>query len=165
MNNTKIIQLQWEGPYNLDQLPILTNEEIDYGVYQIYGKQPIYGHDVLLYLGQANEQTFGKRIAQERWRDTNDSNNHKIYVGRIIGETKPSNLEWFEEITLAEQLLIAVHKPAFNSKSLFANFNLKLQNIHILNWGNYRDLFPEVSGLRWSNANFEIESEVYKWEG
>jgi hypothetical protein len=33
---THLIQIQWEGSYKLTDLPILMNEETDYGIYQIY---------------------------------------------------------------------------------------------------------------------------------
>jgi hypothetical protein len=72
----------------------------------------------LLYIGKADFQTIGKRVSQENWWDTNDSNHLKIYAGRLAGERTPSEEQWSYEIDLAEKLLIYVHKPAYNSKSL-----------------------------------------------
>ncbi|SOC44468.1 NUMOD4 motif-containing protein [Ureibacillus acetophenoni] len=162
---THHIQIDWEGPYKLDELHTLQNEETDYGIYQIYGKHQIYGSDVLLYIGKADQQTVGKRILQEGWEYVNDSNNIKIYIGRLHGRQTPTNDEWSREIDLAESLLIYVHKPAFNSKSIASVSDTELQDIHILNWGNHRDLLPEVSGLRWTSKLDDMNYEVYKFIG
>lgn len=161
---TKIIQIHWEGPYKISDLPKLKNGVTDYGIYQIYGNHPVYGKDVLLYIGKAYVQTFGERIPQENWLDTNDSNNIKIYVGRFHGPQTPTETEWFYENDLAEKLLIHVHKPAYNSKSISSIRHSDYENIHILNWGHYRSLHPELSGLRWSKKLYDLPYEVYKWE-
>jgi hypothetical protein len=113
-----LIQVLWEGPYHFNDLNKLTNLETDYGLYQIYGYHPVYGKSVLLYIGKADQQTFGKRISQETWKDVNDSNNDQIYVGRLYGSTKPSSEQWSKEISLVERLLIYEHKPGFNSSSI-----------------------------------------------
>jgi len=60
----RIIHINWDGPYTLEDLPDLRDENIDYGVYQIYGGHPVYGSSVLLYIGKAESQTFGTRIAE-----------------------------------------------------------------------------------------------------
>ncbi|WP_129691023.1 hypothetical protein [Gottfriedia acidiceleris] len=161
--NIKLIQIQWDGPFNLVNLPDLMNTETDYGIYQIYGKHPVYGKDVLLYIGKAVQQTFGKRISQENWFDTNDSNNHKVYVGRLYGENTPSNEIWSKEIDLAESLLIYVHKPAYNAMKVSNLPENELQSVHILNWRDHRDLLPEISGLRWTSKLDNAIYEVYKW--
>lgn len=162
---TYLIQIDWEGPFNLSNLNSLMNEDIDYGIYQIYGKHQTYGNDVLLYIGKADQQTVGKRISQEDWDYVNDSNNIKIYIGRLHGYQTPSDPEWSYEIDLAERLLIYVHKPAYNSKSISTLSDTKLQEVHILNWGHHRDLLPEVSGLRWTSKLDVLVYEVYKLSG
>ena len=50
----------WEGPYLISQLKELSDDNRDYGIYQVYGQHSLYGNSILLYIGQANEQTFGK---------------------------------------------------------------------------------------------------------
>lgn len=159
--NENIIHIDWDGPYKLKQLSELKGEKTDYGIYQIYGTHPIYGSNVLLYLGKADKQTFGDRIAQEGWEINSDAERLKIYVGRLAGEATPTNEQWSMEISLAEKLLIYSHKPAFNAQSLKSIPDNELQNIHILNWGNYCDLMSEVSGARWTSKfdnmpNYEV---------
>jgi len=163
MAKTHLIQLHWEGPYRLIEIPILMDEITDYGIYQIYGKHPVYGSDVLLYIGKAVNQTLGKRISQENWLDTNDSNNTKIYVGRLHGPQNPTNDIKSKEVDLAERLLIYTHKPSYNARSLSSLLDAQMQNIHILNWGDHRDLLPEVSGLRYTTALDDLEYIPYKW--
>ena len=161
ITKVQIIQIDWEGPYHLADLPKLNNKAYDFGIYQIYGKHPVYGKDVLLYIGQTSNQTLGKRIAQENWLDTNDSNNSKVYVGTLHGAQIPSKVQWTKEIDLAERFLIYVHKPAYNARSVSSFPDKELQDIHILNWGNYRDLLPEISGLRYTSKLDDWEYHQY----
>ena len=163
VSKTYLIQIHWEGSYKLTELSTLMNATTDYGIYQIYGKHPVYGSDVLLYIGKADYQTLGKRISQENWLDTNDSNNTKIYVGRLHGPHNPINDIWSKEIDLAERLLIYAHKPAYNARSISSLLDAELHNIHILNWGHHHDLLPELSGLRWTSTLDYLEYKTYEW--
>ncbi len=157
-----IIHIEWRGPYSLKKLAKLTNERKDYGVYQIYGGHPVYGADVLLYIGKADKQTFGKRISQEGWDWNRDAKEVKIYVGRLAGEHTPLPDDWSKEIDLAEKLLIYAHDPASNSKSIASIPDEALQDIHLLNWGNHRDLMTEVSGARWTSKYDDMPTyDVY----
>jgi hypothetical protein len=160
----KLIQLDWEGPYKLKELTNLMKNSVDYGLYQIYGRHPLYGNAVLLYIGKADKQTLGKRILQENWHDTNDSQNLTIYIGRCAGDKTPDEETWSNEIDLAERLLIHVHKPAYNSKSLYKIPMENLNSIHILNWGDHCSLYPEISGLRWTNKLDELDYDIYRAE-
>lgn len=64
--NQEEIHMVWEGPYSYEEITnTLRDEYCDFGVYQIYGAHPIYGSDVLLYIGKADQQTFGVRLSQE----------------------------------------------------------------------------------------------------
>ncbi|WP_078183723.1 hypothetical protein [Bacillus wiedmannii] len=64
---TSLIQILWDGPYNITDLVKLKNEETDYGIYQIYGNHPIYGNDVLLYIGCFFPQKKGCLL--QMWRN------------------------------------------------------------------------------------------------
>ena len=68
-----VIHVQWDGPFSLEQVSELNNEDHDYGVYQVYGSHPIYGSDVLLYIGKASQQTFATRLRQEPWLYNQDA--------------------------------------------------------------------------------------------
>ncbi len=151
----RIVHIDWDGPFSIDELGSLMDNEVDYGIYQVYGTHHIYGSDVLLYIGKADKQTFGVRLKQEAWRNNCDSNKVSIYIGRLAGESTPNSNQWSKEIELAEKLLIYSHSPAFNSQSLNYIPDKDLYGFHVLNWGNFRSLLPEVSGFRWTNK-FDI---------
>ncbi|WP_406944464.1 hypothetical protein ACJA3J_14925 [Halobacillus sp. SY10] len=166
IENRRVIEVEWEGPYSLTTLKnekALHNNETDYGIYQVYGRHPLYGGSVLLYIGKADMQTIGKRVLQEGWEYENDASSIRVFAGRFIGVKTPKEEEWSSEIDLAERLLIYVHKPAHNSKSLYTIPDIKLQNIHILNWGDHCDLLPEVSGYRWTSKLDGQEFDFYRY--
>jgi len=76
----------------------------------------------------------------------------------LSGSTSPTTHdEWNEEIDLAEKLLIYAHCPAANSSSL-NKIPFECANIHILNWGQHRDLMPEVSRARWSHMYQDMKN-------
>lgn len=147
------LHVEWSGPYKYDEALALRDDFTDYGIYQVYGAHPVYGADVLIYLGKADQQTFGVRFSQEGWGNYNqDALRVLVYVGRLSGyEGTPTDKEWSRQIALIERLLIFAHWPASNSSGLNVQFGKDLHDIHILNWGQYRDLLPEVSGARYSD--------------
>lgn len=106
---------------------------------------------------------MGRGYHKKNWWDTNDSKHLKIYAGRLAGENTPEEDIWSKEIDLAEKLLIRVHKPAYNSKSLSLLRDAELQDIHILNWGDHRDLLPEISGLLWTSNLDTMEYGIYRY--
>jgi hypothetical protein len=157
------ICITWEGGFSLNDIKdkvLDTNK--DYGVYQIYGYHPIYGNNVLLYIGKADRQTFKTRISQETWWWNNeDKNNIQIYIGRLFAKKQPNDEEWSRMIDIAERMLIYSHSPAMNSSSIFSiSRDIKalkeFENITIFNYDQHRSLFPEVSGEMWIK---EIEFE------
>lgn len=167
MSQTLHIHVQWDGPHTYDDALSLENDNKDYGIYQIYGAHPVYGSDVLLYIGKADLQTFGTRLSQESWNFHNqDSSKLMVYVGRLAGYTDcPNEEDWSNQIALVERLLIYSHWPAGNSSGLNVRFGVDLYPIHILNWGQYRDLLPEVSGSRYSTQyDSEENYKVYTYE-
>ncbi|WP_457592529.1 hypothetical protein [Hydrogenimonas sp.] len=168
MYEIKNIRIEWIGPYSLEDIGYdfntdtynsvknskLNNEDTDYGIYQVYGYHPIYGNDVLLYIGKAQHQTFSKRLAQEGWEYNTDYKNIKFYIGRFFDKEQVSDEEWDKQIDLAEKMLIFAHEPARNSsniKNVTKNHSLlkEFENIRIFNYNAYRSLMPEISGELW----------------
>ena len=162
---TEHIHVQWEGPFSYAEALALRDDVSDYGVYQIYGSHPVYGSDVLIYIGKADSQTFGIRFSQEDWHYTNqDSSRVTVYVGRLSGYNGTPELnKWSMQIAHVERLLIVSHWPAWNSSGLNVQFGKELHHTHILNWGQHRDLLPEVTGARYSDRFDSAENyEAYK---
>lgn len=161
---SQIIHIEWEGPFHLCDLDAgaLDDSSRDYGLYQVYGAHTVYGSDVLLYIGKADRQTFNTRLKQEKWDLNKDAKSLSIFVGRVAGYQVPTNQSWSDEITLAEKLLIFAHAPARNSQNIQDIPGLELKNIHVLNWGCFRSLLPEVSGARWTLRYFDdFQEELY----
>ena len=173
------IRIQWEGPYSLTEIGYkeetdryifnnakLNDDTIDFGIYQIYGFHPLYGSNTLIYIGQANDQTFSKRISQEGWQYNVDYKNIQIYVGYIYNMRNDDSTNkdgvWGQAIDDAERLLIYAHEPARNSSNIL-NITRnkerlkKMENIRVLNYGCHRSLMPEVSGEMWIKEFGEIK--------
>jgi hypothetical protein len=146
-----IIHIDWSGPFTVNEV-VAFNGPTDFGVYQIYGAHHVYGSDSLLYIGLAEAQPFATRLAQHRWCPVNhDAGRLQFYLGRFFGGPTPKGPQWSQLIKLAERLLIQAHKPAENSMKELGALEPELWHVHVLNWSQYRDLLPEVSGARWSN--------------
>ena len=163
MNN---IRIEWKGPYKLTDIgydydgenymlkKAKLDDKIDFGVYQVYGFHPVYGNNVLLYIGKAKEQTFAKRLSQEGWEYNADYKNLQIYVGRLFSNEELTLSKWSEFVDIAESMLIYAHAPAMNSSNIL-NISKdkkklkKFENVRIFNYDECRSLFPEVSGELW----------------
>lgn len=159
------IHLFWEGPFQPSDLTSLNNDERDYGVYQVYGHHPLYGHSVLLYIGQANMQTFGVRLRQEEWTYGTDPSNVQFYVGRVAGQKKITEDDWGTKIDIAEKLLIYAHLPVFNTSNTKSVPEKIVLQSRVFNWDSYRSLFPEVSGSRLTSKYDHIyDGHIYSYE-
>jgi hypothetical protein len=143
--NEEIYYIHWEGPYAPEQI-----ESEKYGIYQIYGQHPVYGSNVLLYIGRT-ENSFASRLANRAviWGNA-DAKNVQIYLGTVYRDTKRlENEEKIEAIKKIEPLLIYAHFPAANSSNI-ASLGKKwkeYKNIRVINTNYRRSLLPEVSGL------------------
>ena len=169
----KNIYITWDGPYtlaDLDDDENLKNEAESYGIYQIYGHHPVYGADVLLYIGKAEQQTFSKRIKQENWEYNGDSENIKIYIGKLFDKTQPNEIEWDRLIALAEKLLIFTHSPAMNSSNINSlsksdKIRREIEEVRVINYDNFRSLMTEVSGdIYIQSLDWFDESKVFTAE-
>ncbi|WP_294966380.1 hypothetical protein [Sulfurimonas sp.] len=182
----KNIRLEWDGPYNLDDIGYvkgkytydeekfideLNQENRDYGIYQAYGSHPVYGNNVLLYIGKAAQQTFAKRLSQEGWEYNQDAKNIQFYVGRLFiidNEEQPNNEIWNDMIDKAERMLIHAHEPARNSSNILnitknTDKLKEFETIRIFNYDSYKSLIPEISGELWVKE-FN-NSNVFIWDG
>jgi hypothetical protein len=158
MNHETTIHLEWDGPLTLEDAKS-SNTDGDWGIYQIYGCHPVYGTDVLLYIGKAEGQHFGKRLSQEWWWNyLPDVNETKIYLGRLAGERAPDDDTWNKHIDRAERLLIFAHRPAWNSQMNLGSLDQELQDVQVFNWGCHRSLLPELSGFRWTSRSHSMKN-------
>ena len=103
------IHLDWSGPYSLDEASALTGRE-DYGLYQFYGDHPVYGAGVLLYVGKASNQSFGRRLSQHNWGNWIPSQ-AAIYIGKVCTPEPLDDKEWCDAIE--EPLIVALVSRAY----------------------------------------------------
>ena len=158
----EIINIMWEGPLTLEEA-YGKNEENDKGVYQVYGDHPVYGLDVLLYIGKAQTQTFGRRLPGHGFDGWNQ--NIQIYLGRICIDkkaTRPSDEAWRDMIDRDEKLLIHACWPAYNSQDIQSPPE-GCSDLLILNWGKFRSLPEAISGYRTSKESLDDGS--YRFMG
>ena len=163
------IHIDWEGPHTYDEVKKMKGR-VDFGIYQFYGCHSVYGADTLLYIGKAQEGTFGSRMTDFsdhniRFDKYSTSGRMDIYAGRLAGGETPGYAAWSKEIELAEKLLICAHSPAWNSQELNVRIveGCELFDIHVFNWGKHERLLPEVSGRRYARdyppaENYQIYS-------
>jgi hypothetical protein len=142
----KLITIEWEGPFKLEEIIANYNEGKDYGLYQIYGTHNIFGPNSLLYLGKAEDQTFSIRIpAHKEWIEW-ESAPAEIYLGRLGGiepMTKDRYAEWSSEIYMAERLLIYFSSPPYNSHNIQSYGDVS--NVIVINYKKRNRLPIEVS--------------------
>jgi len=118
------------------------------GVYQIYGTHPIYGRNVLLYIGKTNDTFISRISAHDDLWIKYEYDEVTIYTGTVVDEYGDGiEREEDEKILIdsAELLLLYYCAPAYNSNSL-----QKLgvdEDIRLLNYGKIGSLPTEVSTL------------------
>jgi hypothetical protein len=157
-----LIDLKWEGPFSVDEIQKFNSSE-DFGIYQIYGIHNINGPDSLLYIGQANDQTFATRILQHSDWIGWDFQEYSIYLGRFgSSDTKDRNPErWRNYINFSESLLINFCCPAWNTQHI-NNIRDDIDNKTILfNWGKRHKLPFEISTLY---RQSDLECNRDKWQ-
>ena len=156
--NTKIINIMWEGPFSPEDAYEKNDESSDYGVYQCYyGDHPVYGLDVLLYIGTApaspyGQKPYGQTLKSHKFEKWNQ--NIQIYLGRLYQKkeaTPLTNNEWGEMMERVEMLLAHACSSAFNFEWIKTYPDAdadEAKKLLILNWGNHRSLPAAVSGYR-----------------
>lgn len=147
----KIYDVHWQGPYSYEEFEELEHDP-SLVLYSIYSTHPLYGRDVLVYIGKTL-QGAKTRMSQHAWWAKNESNPVIIYAASIGEFTTWEKWETIEEyppisdsiISYIEELLIYSHQPAYNSRSI--NSVREGDNIRVMNTGKYGSLLPELSSL------------------
>jgi hypothetical protein len=172
---TEKIKIWWEGPFGIDEIlegkidTKYENTVSSIGLYQIYGHHPLYGNDVLLYIGRTkNKNGFKSRLKNRlEIEGGNDAENIRIYLGCIFSDEVKINIqEEMKKIEKAEVLLINSLKPALNSANVKGVGNQYSKDKFIVfNEGNYRDLYPIVSSeYFWGKyKNYIVLQELAKY--
>lgn len=151
MINEITYDVHWYGPYSLRDLDSEIGSDSGLVLYALYGPHPLYGTDVLLYLG-VTEKSLKTCISQHESWIAELSNPIKIYgaaIGRFSSWREATATEKYlplpeQEIRAIESLLIIAHQPAYNIRSKESAEIAR--DVRLFNTGNFRALLPEVSG-------------------
>lgn len=146
-----IIDLVWEGPfpvnwdrdgdrYTLDSVPVDLLQAC--GVYQIYGLHPVYGPDVLLYIGE----TKSKSKFQGRLKD-HISKRFFSFAGLAIYLAPCTEVK---RIPIVESILISTHMPALNIRNI-NRAQRGSETLLVRNWGTPGSLQSACTGA-WLDA-------------
>jgi hypothetical protein len=152
MSKFKLFHLYWKE-YKWDN-SIYNNftTDRDFGIYQVYGQHPIYGDNVLLYIGKVKDEHFSARLYGHRDFDASQIPKFtKIHLGYFCKADDISEKNWKDAIDIVEKVLIRSHFLAYNSKDVKGFLESNTPNILIYNWGNRGSLLPEVSTLRYTD--------------
>ena len=72
-----LICIEWEGPISVKNAVKRLNRDRDIGLYQLYGRHPIFGRDSFLYIGKTTS-SFANRIADYvKYQDMKDISHKK----------------------------------------------------------------------------------------
>jgi len=170
----KEINIWWEGPFSYKDIEKnkikdkhYDNKATDIGLYQIYASHPLYGSDVLVYIGMTISKGGFKSRLKNRWviEGGNNSEDVKIYLGKIYSNSETINkITEIEKIKNAEALLINALKPAYNASFIQSvGKELLKKDFQVNNANNYRNLYPQLSSKYfWKNLNlnYEILSKI-----
>lgn len=147
------IEIVWSGPHHI-KLEEFENFESKDGLYQIYGTHPIYGRNVLLYIGI----TLNK--VNERIRNHFNSwikyefDDVLVYKGEVVSKEIVDDQKLKEKyIRIAEKLLIYYCVPSYNTneKTDIAN----IENSIVLNFGRIGSLPTEVSTIWYKSDSWK----------
>jgi hypothetical protein len=145
----KIYEIAWDGPFEWREG--LKHCKTHHVLYQLYGSHPLYGPDVLLYLGASHRdikrrlKTHEKEWIHEEWGDI------RIRLGSVR-EFKTWNAQnakkgWIKHnravIEPIEGLLIYANQPAYNERN--KSDAAGAQGIRIFNTGKLGSILPEIS--------------------
>jgi excinuclease UvrABC nuclease subunit len=127
----EIITLEWEKAAQVSDLPDRS------GIYQVYGDSPVYGPSSLLYIGQADN--LKTRLKSHLGGGALSFQNNTTV--RYAACDEP-------ELTTAESILIATHKPSMNSAYINAP-SQTTRLVMIQNHGERGVLTLQVTNSHW----------------
>lgn len=141
---TRDVRIEWEGPFSVQDILRLNDNDQDYGLYQIYGRHVIFGPGALLYIGIARDQTLATRFRQHQAEWLTNEEGVAVRVGRIVSgdyaHEPPNWPDWCQLLTDAEALEIYSHAPPYNASNIS---EYKGQPLRIINIGERGSLLAE----------------------
>lgn len=140
--------VHWYGPFSTANLEKAADPS--FVLYAVYSTHPLYGKDVLVYIGRT-EQGLDRRIKQHQPWTQEECDQVTVYAAAIApfeSWSKAAESEVYlrpetEIVERIEALLIYAHQPAYNRKS--KDTAHAARGYRIFNTGKFGALLPEVS--------------------
>lgn len=141
----------WEGPFGFDELE-KSDEHKNIILYAIYGTHPLYGRNVLLYIG-TTDNLITTRLSQHAWWIGGEPDPCGVYmasIGKFSSWEASRQIEEYDRLDTEttkknEALLIYSHQPIYNQRNKKSALSAK--NIRIFNTNKRGMLMGEVRGL------------------
>jgi hypothetical protein len=143
-----IFDVYWEGPVSWSERNRL--ERGPYVLYSIHGTHPVYGSNVLLYIGRT-ARAGGQRLDEHEWWVDHECDEVVVRVGSVGSFTDWGAWEETERypkakndlVEMIEALLIHANQPAYNSQG---KQSLSVaEHFRVFNSGWFGRLLPECS--------------------
>lgn len=157
--NLKRIDIFWSEAYSVkydrdnqtyNLCESTPNELTDsFGVYQIYGDHPVYGLNVLLYIGATkpvNNRNFEKRIKEHLKGRFWQHHGLSVRFGEVFH--KNNQITDVNEIKAIESILIAANIPALNRQNIDKASDY-CSNLLVRSHAFRGAIVPECSGEFW----------------
>lgn len=154
ITNEDVYEVYWEGPFTEKQFKKQLKRKKAPNAWVLYAMvsdHPLYGKDVITYIGKAVLQPIETRIEQHKWWAK------KIYVASVykFDNWQKSNDDWGysesligednnPEISKIEELLIYSMAPSGNQRN--KNTAKDSETIRIFNTGEHANIAGEISG-------------------
>jgi len=155
MTEFTIVDISWSERIKVQYNP---NEQVyglpatdgleGYGFYCLYGRHPVYGPDVLLYIGETkmseNGRSFRVRLGEHLkgrfWYHAN--------LSVSLGTLEEGKALSSQDVRAIESVLIAAHKPALNRIHIDCAI-AGAEHFLVRNWDFPGALQHECSGSYW----------------
>ena len=150
----EIFEVYWEGPFDPTDVEKLDDtDDKNFVLYSVYGSHPLYGKNVLLYIGKTTRGVKKRLAEHDYWMDEGRFGDSQIYLaslGKFISWDASEEIERFTQpdddlIQRVESLLIYAHQPVYNKKS--RESAVRCDGLRLFNTGNFGHLQPEISAL------------------
>ena len=152
----KIVEIEWHPriqvetdqetwDYSLSNIPKACLSRSSF--YCIYGYHPVYGPDVLLYIGETKKTDGSSRDVSKRVRE-HLSGRFWAHTYLSISIGVPNKDLDREAVEAIESILIAAHMPALNRKHIDCALPTAKKYL-VRNYGFVRSLVTECSGGYW----------------
>ena len=149
----EIIDLEWEGPFpitwdrdtNRYSITLIPGDLVNKGgIYQIYGRHPVYGANVLLYIDIT-------KLFQTRITDHVKEKDGRFWFHSDLSIRLTPFDHGGNRIEVVESILIAANKPALNSLHI-DSAKPESRNLLVRNLEFFGSIQAESSGDYWTQG-------------